>query len=154
MPITGVDLPALNTSIGGSFGGIVVASEVSYDYGANGYQSALTTDQWNQLYAYQLEYSVRMVQYDVFPGPNYGATAVGGGCYASGVEQDVSFTDISNFPSSGLKTGASVSTKGLWHYPATISNTTSTKQIASFAANSVTNSDTVAAVINDFDGRQ
>jgi hypothetical protein len=95
-----------------------------------------------------------MVQYDVYPGPNFGATAVGGGCCASGVEQEISFTDISDFPTSGLKTGAGVSTEGLWHYPATISNTTSTKQIASFAANSVTASDTVAAVINEFDGRQ
>ena len=154
VPQAGVALPALNTSTGGNFGGIVVASEVSYDYGTDGYQSALSTDQWNQLYAYQLEYGVRMVQYDVYPGPNYGATVVGDGCCASGVEQDISFTDISDFPTSGLKTGAGVSTEGLWHYPATISNTTSTKQIAAFAVNSVTNSKTVAAVINDFDGRQ
>ncbi|KAJ5198257.1 extracellular serine-rich protein [Penicillium cinerascens] len=154
VPQAGVKLPAFNTSAGGKFGGIVVASEVSYDYGTDGYQSALSTDQWNQLYAYQLEYGVRMVQYDVYPGPNYGTTVVGDGCCASGVEQDVSFTDISDFPTSGLKTGAGVSTEGLWHYPATISNTTSTKQIAAFAANSVTNRETVAAVINDFDGRQ
>ena len=144
----------LNTSTGGNFGGIVVASEVSYDYGTTGYQSALTTDQWNQLYAYQLAYGVRMVQYDVYPGPNYGATAVGSGCCNTGVEQQVSFTDISDFPTSGLRINAGVSTEGLWHYPATISNATSTKQIAAFAANSVVSSDTVAAVINDFDGRQ
>lgn len=156
VPQAGVDLPALNTSSGGNFGGIVVASEVSYDYGSAGFQSALTTDQWNQLYAYQLAYSVRMVQYDVYPGPNYGATAVGGGCCDTGVDQDIYFTDISDFSTSGLRTGsgAGVSTSGLWHYPATISNTTSTKQIASFAANSVVSSDSVAAVINDFDGRE
>jgi hypothetical protein len=154
VPQAGVALPSLNTSTGGNFGGIVVASEVSYDYGATGYQSALTTDQWNQLYAYQLAYGVRMVQYDVYPGPNYGATAVGGGCCNTGVEQDISFTDISDFPTSGLRTGAGVSTEGLWHYPATISNTTSTKQIAAFAANSVTSTDTTAAVINNFDGRE
>lgn len=154
VPQSGVTLPALNTSTGGNFGGIVVASEVSYDYGTSGFQSALTTDQWNQLYAYQLAYGVRMVQYDVYPGPNFGATAVGGGCCNTGVEQLISFTDISDFPTSGLRTGAGVSTEGLWHYPATISNTTSTKQIASFAANSVTTSDTTAAVINNFDGRE
>lgn len=154
VPQAGVALPALNTSTGGNFGGIVVASEVSYDYGATGYQSALTTDQWNQLYAYQLTYGVRMVQYDVYPGPNYGATAVGDGCCDTGVEQDISFTDISDFPTSGLRTGAGVSTEGLWHYPATVSNTTSTKQIAAFAANSVTSTDTTAAVINNFDGRE
>lgn len=155
VPQSGVSLPTLNSTSGGNFGGIVVASQVAYDYGGTtGYQSALTTDQWNQLYAYQLTYGVRMVQYDVYPGPNYGATAVGSGCCNTGVEQEISFTDISDFSTSGLKTGAGVSTQGLWHYPATISNTSSTKQIASFAANSVTSSNTTAAVINDFDGRQ
>ncbi|KAJ5336846.1 uncharacterized protein MYU51_006035 [Penicillium brevicompactum] len=153
VPSGGVALPSLNGTAGGNFGGIVVASEVSYDYGTLGFQSALTTDQWNQLYAYQLEYGVRMVQYDVYPGPNYGASAIGG-CCDTGIEQLVSFTDTSDFPTSGLKTGAGVSTTGLWHYPATISNTTSTKQIASFAATTGFTSDSVAAVINDFDGRQ
>ncbi|KAJ6157377.1 hypothetical protein N7470_004969 [Penicillium chermesinum] len=151
VPRTGVTLPALNSTSGGNFGGIVVASQVAYDYGGTtGFQSALTTDQWNQLYAYQLAYGVLRC----LPGPNFGATAVGDGCCSTGVEQDISFTDISDFPASGLRTSAGVSTEGLWHYPATISNTTSTKEIASFAANSVTSSDTTAAVINDFDGRQ
>jgi hypothetical protein len=154
VPSAGVALPDLNGTAGGNFGGIVVASEVSYDYGTRGFQSALTTDQWNQLYAYQLEYGVRMVQYDVYPGPNYGTTAIGGGCCDTGIEQLVSFTDITDFPTSGLKIGAGVSTSGLWHYPATISNTTSTKQIASFAATTGFNTESVAGVISDFDGRQ
>ncbi|KAL5360059.1 hypothetical protein BJX96DRAFT_184308 [Aspergillus floccosus] len=154
VPQTGVQLPALNSSSGGNFGGIVVAGEVSYDYGSSGYQSALTTDQWNQLYAYQLAYGVRMVQYDVYPGPKFGATAVGGGCCNDGVEQLISFSDTSDFATSGLRTGAGVSTQGLWHYPATISNTTTTKEIAKFAANSVTSGETTAAVINNFSGRE
>lgn len=155
VPQAGVTLPALNGTSGGNFGGIVVASEVSYDYGnTTGWQSALTTDQWNQLYAYQLEYGVRMVQYDVYPGPNYGASAIDGGCCSTGLEQEFSFTDISDFPTSGLRTGAGVSTEGLWHYPATISNTTSTKEIAQFASNSQYSSNSTAAVINNFDGRQ
>ena len=55
-----------------------MASAVSYDYGGTtGFQSALTNDQWNQLYAYQLAFGVRMVQYDVYPGPLYGSTALG-----------------------------------------------------------------------------
>ena len=152
VPSGGVALPALNGTAGGNFGGIVVASEVSYDYGTAGFQSALTTDQWNQLYAYQLEYGVRMVQYDVYPGPNYGSTALGGCC--NGIEQLISFSDISDFPTSGLKTGAGVSTSGLWHYPASISNTTSTKKIAAFAPTTGFDTESVAAVINDFDGRQ
>lgn len=154
VPQSGVTLPELNGTSGGNFGGIVVASEVSYDYGAQGYQSALTTDQWNQLYAYQLEYSVRMVQYDVYPGPNYGASAVGGGCCDSGVEQLVSFSDVSDFKEAGLKTGAGVSTTGLWHYPASVNDTATTKEIARFAANGNYGSETTAAVINNFNGRQ
>ncbi|KAE8149979.1 hypothetical protein BDV25DRAFT_155333 [Aspergillus avenaceus] len=155
VPQAGVTLPELNGTSGGNFGGIVVASGVSYDYGGTtGFQSALTTDQWNQLYAYQLEYGVRMVQYDVYPGPNYGSSAVGGGCCDSGVEQLVSFSDVSDFPTAGLKTGAGVSTSGLWHYPATVSDTATTKEIARFAANANYGSDTTAAVINNFNGRQ
>ncbi|KGO69938.1 hypothetical protein PITC_046330 [Penicillium italicum] len=154
VPSAGTTLPDLNGTAGGNFGGIVVAAEVSYEYGGDlGFQSALTTDQWNQLYAYQLEYGVRMVQYDVYPGPKFGASAIGG-CCDNGVEQLVSFTDVSDFPTSGLKTGAGVSTSGLWHYPATISNTTSTKQVASFAPTTGFTTESVAGVINDFDGRQ
>ncbi|KAJ5922452.1 hypothetical protein N7516_010155 [Penicillium verrucosum] len=154
VPSAGVPLPDLNGTAGGNFGGIVVASEVSYEYGGTqGFQSALTTDQWNQLYAYQLEYGVRMVQYDVYPGPKFGTSAIGG-CCDDGVEQLVSFTDISDFPTSGLKTGAGVSTSGLWHYPATITDTTSTKQIASFAPTTGFTTESVAGVISDFDGRQ
>jgi hypothetical protein len=156
VPQAGVQLPTLNSSTGGNYGGIVVASQVSYDYGGTtGYQSALTTDQWNQLYAYQLAYGVRMVQYDVYPGPEFGASA-SDGCCNDGVEQLVSFTDTSDFPTAGLRIGAGVSTEGLYHYPATISNSTTTKEIAQFAADSAGhfNGTSTAAVINNFSGRQ
>ncbi|KAL2860793.1 putative extracellular serine-rich protein [Aspergillus lucknowensis] len=154
VPQAGVELPALNTSSGGNFGGIVVAGEVSYDYGGDNWRSALTDDQWNQLYAYQLAYGVRMVQYDVYPGPNFGTTAVSGGCCGDGVEQLVSFSDVSDFPTSGLRTGAGVSTQGLWHYPASVSDTNTTKQIAVFAAGSGVGDESTAVVINNFSGRQ
>lgn len=154
VPQGGTTLPELNSTSGGNFGGIIVASEVSYNYSAQGYQSALTSDQWNQLYAYQLQYGVRMVHFDVYPGPKYGASAVAGGCCNTGVEQMISFSDISDFPTSGLRTGAGVSTQGLWHYPASISNTSTAKEIASFDPNSSFSNRTTAAVINNFDGRE
>ncbi|KAL5339246.1 hypothetical protein BJX70DRAFT_364799 [Aspergillus crustosus] len=156
VPQAGVELPALNTSSGGNFGGIVVAGEVSYDYGSDTWRSALTDDQWNQLYAYQLAYGVRMVQYDVYPGPKFGATALSGGCCADGVQQDIFFSDVTDFPTSGLRTGsgAGVSTQGLWHYPASISDSATTKEIARFAAGGGISSASTAAVINNFDGRQ
>ncbi|KAL5001217.1 hypothetical protein BDV10DRAFT_21307 [Aspergillus recurvatus] len=157
VPQAGVELPALNSSTGGNFGGIVVAGEVSYDYGSDSWRSALTDDQWNQLYAYQLAYGVRMVQYDVFPGPNFGASSIGdGGCCADGVEQLVYFTDTSDFPTAGLKTGSSagVSTSGLWHYTASVTDSNTTKAVASFASGGGVDGESVAAVINNFDGRQ
>ncbi|KAL4870855.1 hypothetical protein BDV12DRAFT_45136 [Aspergillus spectabilis] len=156
VPQAGVELPALNTSSGGNFGGIVVAGEVSYDYGGDNWRSALTDDQWNQLYAYQLAYGVRMVQYDVYPGPKFGATALSGGCCADGVQQSIFFSDVTDFPTSGLRTGsgAGVSTSGLWHYPASISDTATTKEIARFGPGGGISGDSTAAVINNFDGRQ
>lgn len=154
VPQDGTTLPKLDSSEGGNFGGIVVESQVSYDYGGTtGFKSALTKDQWDQLYSYQLEYGVRMVQYGVYPGPDFGATAKDP-CCGEGVEQLVSFSDISDFPTSGLKKGAGVSTIGLWHYPAVISDTDTTKEIAQFATNDQSPDVTTAAVINNFNGRQ
>lgn len=155
VPQNGVDLPALNGTEGGNFGGIFVTSEVSYDYGKDkGFQSALTLDQWNQLYTYQLEYGVRMVHQDVYPGPKFGVTTAGESCCENDVEQLVSISDTSEFPTAGLKVGEGVSTKGLYHYPAAVTNTTNTKEIAQFAENAVVPKKTTAAVINNFNGRQ
>ncbi|OXV06008.1 hypothetical protein Egran_06224, partial [Elaphomyces granulatus] len=163
VPQEGAALPALNSSSGGNFAGFVVASDVSYNIGnttTSNWNSALTGNQWNQIFAYQVQYSVRMVRYDVYPGPLYGtaavSTGIGVGCCGSGVEQNLYFTDTSSFPTAGLKmqTGAGVSTIGLWHYPASITNTTTTKEIAQFAANSQFNSTTTAGVINNFGGRE
>ena len=153
VPQAGVALPALNSSSGGNFGGIIVASQVSYDFGGGNYQSGLTSDQWNQLYAYQTTYGVRMVQFDVYPGPLFGATALGG-CCGTGVEQLISFTNTTGFTQAGIKTGAGVSTQGLYHYPATISDPTTTWQIAQFAAGGTFQQASTAAVINNFSGRQ
>jgi hypothetical protein len=70
----GATLPVLNSSSTiGNFGGIVVLSEVAYDYGT-GYRSGLTDAQWTQLYAYQKDFKVRMARLDVYPGPNFGKT--------------------------------------------------------------------------------
>jgi hypothetical protein len=157
VPLAGVALPTLaNNATGvGNYGGIVIASQVSYDYGTTGggFKSALTTDQWNQLYAYQLQFGIRMVQYDVYPTTDFGTTALGG-CCDTGVEQLMSFTTTTGFEQSGLKVGAGVSTAGLWHYPASISNATIATQIAQFAAGGAFSSPSVAAVINNIGGRQ
>lgn len=154
VPQEGVQLPDLDSAAGGKFAGIVITGEVSYDYGNGTWASALAPSQWNQLYAYQLKYGARLVEYDVSPGEKFGTKGVTSGCCKEGVEQLVSFSDTSDFPTAGLRTGAGVSTKELWHYPAEIVNSTTTKVIAKFASNQVIKNETAAAVINNFNGRQ
>jgi hypothetical protein len=148
VPQAGTALPTLNTTAGGNFGGIIVASQVSYDYGGTiGWTSALTTDQWNTLYAYQIAYGVRMVQYDAYPQPAYGTTPLGG-CCATGVEQIMSFTNTTAFTQAGIRSWAGVSTQGLYHYASTITDPTTTWEIAQFAPNDNFASNSTAAVIN------
>lgn len=153
VPQNGTTLPALNSTSGGNFGGIIIASQVSYDYGATGWASALTQDQYNQLYAYQIAYGVRMVQYDAYPQPAYGTTVVGG-CCDTGMEQILSFTNTSAFSQAGIHEWAGVSTQGLYHYAASISDPTTTYEIAQFAPNANISSNSTAAVINNFSGRE
>lgn len=105
VPQTGItQLPELFTGTEGNYGAIVVLSEVSYDYGGTiGFASALTTAQWTSLYEYQIDFGVRMVRLDVFPGPAFGTTALGGCCDAS-TNQPISITSATQFPTAGLKT--------------------------------------------------
>lgn len=146
VPSTGAALPALNSSTTkGNFGAIVIISEVSYDYGGN-FASALTPAQFQTLFSYQENFGVRMVRLDVYPNVETGTVAG----TASANDDPIYFTDNSQFPTAGIKTGllANMSTAGLYHYPATISNTTTTREIARF------NNLGTAAVINTFGKRQ
>lgn len=155
VPQAGITLPVLNSStIAGNYGAIVVVSEVSYDYGgALGFQSAITAAQWATLYQYQVSFGVRMIRLDAFPGPDFGASALGG-CCNTGVEQLVSISNTAGFPTSGLKTGAGVSTAGLWHYPATITNTAIATEFAQFFPTTGFTTTSTAGVINNVAGRQ
>lgn len=155
VPQNGTTLPSLNDSATvGNFGLIVVLSEVSYDYGGTeGYQSALTTAQWTELFNYQVSFGVRMVRLDVYPSTDSGTTALGG-CCDTGVEQYISISDDTAFASAGLNVGATLSTQGLWHYPASITNTSIATEIAQFAVADGFSTVSTAAVINEIDGRQ
>jgi hypothetical protein len=153
VPQSGVTLPVLNTTSGGNFGGFIIASQVSYDYGATGWASALTNDQYNQIYTYQIAYGVRMIQYDAYPQPAYGVSVLGG-CCNTGTEQLFSFTNTSSFSQAGIRSWAGVSSQGLYHYAAHVSDPTTTYEIAQFAANANFASNSTAAVINNFNGRQ
>lgn len=105
VPQAGTSLPSLNSSAtSGNYGAIVILSEVSYDYGgALGFQSALTAAQLATLYQYQVSFGVRMVRLDVFPSADSGTTALGS-CCGNGVEQLLSISSTSGFPTAGLKT--------------------------------------------------
>jgi hypothetical protein len=78
VPKEGAPLPALNASATvGNFGGIVVASDVSYNYEVppNPFRSAMTDAQWQTLYDYQKAFRVRMVRIDVYPETQFGKFA-------------------------------------------------------------------------------
>ena len=50
--------------------------------------------------------------------------------------------------------GATLSTQGLWHYPASITNSSIATEIAQFAVADGFSTVSTAAVINEIDGRQ
>lgn len=153
VPQGGIALPVLSTSAGGNYGGIIAMSGLAYDYGADGWHSAITNDQWNTIYDYQTTYGVRMVQIDVYPQSAFGTTTTGG-CCGQDVEQLVSFTNTTGFTQAGLKTGAGMSTKNMWHYITQITDPTTTWEIAQFAANNEVQTKSTAGVINNFNGRE
>lgn len=154
VPQNGIDLPVLNsTATQGNYGAIVILSEVSYDYGDAGFTSALDDSQWAALYQYQVSFGVRMVRLDIAPSAETGSAPLGG-CCDDGVEQYLNITDTTAFPTAGLKTGQGVSTLGLYHYPATITNTTIATEFAKFGASTGFSKASTAAVINNINGRQ
>lgn len=100
VPSTGAALPALTSSAtAGNFGGILVLSEVAYDYSGS-FLSALTAAQWTTLYNYQLAFGVRMVRTDVFPSADFGVVDING----NGNDEPVTITNSTGFPTAGLKT--------------------------------------------------
>lgn len=87
MPQNGAALPTLETINGtdsvGNFGLIIIIGMASYDYGGTvGWASAITSDQWTALYAYQSKYGVRMIHLDGYPG-NFVGTALAPGQVAA-----------------------------------------------------------------------
>lgn len=101
VPQAGISsLPVLNaTATNGNYGGIVIVSEVGYNYGDQ-YYSALTRAQWNQLWNYQTQFGVRMVRLDVFPTSDFGVVSTGGNVK----DEPIVFTNVTGFSTAGLKT--------------------------------------------------
>jgi hypothetical protein len=73
IPQQGATLPQLNSSSTvGNFGGFVILGDVSYEYSKGSFRSGLTDPQWEQMFAYQRAFKVRMVRLDVYPCPKFG----------------------------------------------------------------------------------
>jgi hypothetical protein len=155
VPQGGIDLPALNTSDRGNYGGFITVGELSYEY-PTGWASALTAAQWQQIYTYQNTFGARLVRIDAWPQSDFGTTvAVGNsGCCADGVEQLVRLTNDTTFKTANLKLNQAVSTINQWHVPAVITDSSTTKQIAAFSPSGQWTTDTVAGVVNTFGSRQ
>ncbi|KAF2853422.1 hypothetical protein T440DRAFT_305819 [Plenodomus tracheiphilus IPT5] len=145
VPQAGIaNLPLLNSSAThGNYGGIVMLSEVGYNYD-NQYYSALTRRQWNDLYAYQSNFGTRMVRLDVYPTSDFGVSSVGGNLN----DEPVSFTNTSGFTTANLKTNVGISIANIFHSPATITNSSMAWEVAKFSTVGT------AAVINRIGDRQ
>ncbi|SPO06303.1 related to extracellular serine-rich protein [Cephalotrichum gorgonifer] len=158
VPREGAALPELTSSEeDGNYGGIVVLNEVGYDYD-DGWRSALTEEQWDSVYEYQTSFGVRLVRLNVFPTSEFGVTTAnpsGLGCCDEGVEQTISIIDDSQFTTARLKIDTPLSTTGLWHYPATITDDSIATAFAEFSpGGEMFTEESVAAVINNIDGRE
>jgi hypothetical protein len=72
VPKAGVVLPTLNsTASDGNYGGIILVNEVAYSYDS-GWGSAITAEQWQQIYDYQTAFAVRLVRIDAYPSSKFG----------------------------------------------------------------------------------
>jgi hypothetical protein len=71
VPQSGITLPTLSSGTVGNYGGIIVLSEVAYEY-SSGWASGITAAQWQTLYNYQTAFGVRMARLDVYPGEEFG----------------------------------------------------------------------------------
>jgi len=154
---TGYQLPALNSSkTQGNYGGIISLSELAYEYDGGVWNSGISTDQYNTIYAYQTAFGVRFVRIDAYPQPSFGTSPAdaGVGCCGADVEQLISLTNSTGFETANIKTGATMSTKNMFHYPAKIIDSATTWQVAKYGPSGVFTTDTTAAVVNNFAGRQ
>jgi hypothetical protein len=78
----------------------------------------------------------------------------GTSCCNAGVEQLISITDTGALPGANLKEGATLSTIGIYHYPAKITNAKTTKEIAAFGPGGPFTTATTAAVIQTLEKRE
>jgi hypothetical protein len=157
VPKTGFQLPTLSSSKSqGNYGGIISLSELAYEYDGGVWNSGISNDQYKTIYDYQSAFGVRFVRIDAYPQPAFGTSPAdqGVGCCGNDVEQLISLTNSTGYESANIKTDATMSTKNMYHYPAKIIDDATTWQVAKYAPSGIFDTDTTAAVVNNFAGRE
>ena len=97
-----------------------------------------------------------MIHMNAYPGSQFGMSQLGRCCSAD-VQQTVTLDGnipSSDFPTAGLKSPA-LNMTGIWHYPSTVTDTSTTRSFLTFVANSQFTTTSSGGVINKFsDGRE
>ena len=135
IPSTGYNgtLP-LETNNQGKYNTIIFSDGlISYNYNGQ-YRSALTTAQLTQLETYEKSYQSIRIFFNVYPSSNYGVSLLNStspGCCASNVEQVYRWDSsaFTNLNMTGVSITSSMSSIGMYHYPAIITNTTTNKAV-------------------------
>ncbi|KAJ3330958.1 hypothetical protein HDU93_010024, partial [Gonapodya sp. JEL0774] len=152
VPSTGIagNLPLVDSSGNPKYSLIVIA-QASLNYASLSWASALTASQWTYLEQYEATYNVRRVTLDDLPQAAHGTATSGGSSDAHTITLNSTFATAA-----GLNTSPQITVAGLWHYPATITNTTLAKPVVYFEPLAPTwPSQTVGAVVITYDnGRQ
>lgn len=105
LPKSGISLPVLNNSATiGNYGAIVIMKGALYESSKDTWTSALSEAQIKDLYSYQTAFGVRMVQIDVWPSSDFGVKIQSTSCCSGELEQNVSISNSTGFPTAGLKT--------------------------------------------------
>jgi hypothetical protein len=135
--------------------------EVVYQDSTGAYNSVITAAQWAQLAEYELKYKVRRVMMNIYPNSNYYASPqnpTNPGCCELGVERVLVWeaNAMSLAPNAGLVSTATLSASGLYHYPATLTDTTIARPILSSLpyASQFPSKGVIATQLSLPDGRQ
>ncbi|KAJ3047167.1 hypothetical protein HK097_000168 [Rhizophlyctis rosea] len=154
LPLTDASGNPLYSSI------IVQPAQLQYDYGTEGWKSALTQAQWDQINAYEVTHKVRRVLIDDSPRAEHN-TAVANpavwGCCNTGVTQNIALNLPSDLAYLGLKNNGILTTSGLYHVPGSITNTTTTRSFLTLLPSSdggFTSNTTAGVIVKYDDGRE
>ncbi|KAJ3029676.1 hypothetical protein HDV00_009464 [Rhizophlyctis rosea] len=133
-------LPLYDASGNPQYSSIIIQpGQLQYDYGVSGWLSALTADQWTQLETYESTHRVRRISLDDSPRPEHNTVVANPtlwGCCNTGITQNLTLTLPSSFSYMGLVNNSVLPTTGLYHVPASITNTTTTTPFLMFSPSS------------------